>query len=102
MIWYLPHYFFELSIISLCCSYVPPFTLKHLLHMEAAPMAIGESSYFYNVELNALEENLGISMDRVARLREKAIRRNDTQVADQINKLQRVFGVMKQRIARLK
>jgi hypothetical protein len=41
-------------------------------------------------------------MDRVARLREKAMRRNDTQAADQINKLQRVIGAVQQRIARLK
>jgi len=65
-------------------------------------MALGQSTYFYTVELNALEENLGNSMDRVARLREKALRRNDTQTADQINKLQRVIGVVQRRIARLK
>ena len=65
-------------------------------------MALGQSKYFYTVELSALEENLGLSMDRVARLREKAMRRNDTQAADQINKLQRVIGVVQQRIARLK
>jgi hypothetical protein len=65
-------------------------------------MALGQSTYFYNVELSALEENLGLSIDRVARLREKAIRRNDTQTADQIGKLQRVIGVVQQRIARLK
>jgi len=65
-------------------------------------MALGQSTYFYNVELSALEENLGLSMDRVARLREKAIRRNDTQAANQISKLQRVIGVVQQRVARLK
>jgi hypothetical protein len=70
--------------------------------MEVVLMALGQSTYFYNVELNALEENLGLSMDRVARLREKAMRRNDTQATDQINKLQRVIGVVQQRIARLK
>ena len=46
-------------------------------------MALGQSTYFYTVELSALEENLGLSMDRVARLREKAMRRNDTQATDQ-------------------
>jgi len=70
--------------------------------MEVVLMALGQSTYFYNVELSALEENLGLSIDRVARLREKAIRRNDTQTADQIGKLQRVIGVVQQRIARLK
>ncbi len=89
-------------MISLCISYVPPVTLEHLLCMEVVLMALGQSTYFYNVELNALEENLGLSMDRVARLREKAMRRNDTQTTDQINKLQRVIGVVQQRIARLK
>jgi hypothetical protein len=70
--------------------------------VEVDIMALGQSAYFYNVELSALEENVGHSMDRVARLREKAMRRNDTQAADQINKLQRVIGVVQQRIARLK
>jgi hypothetical protein len=65
-------------------------------------MALGQTQYFYTVELSALEENLGLSMDRVARLREKAIKRNDFQAADQINKLQRGFNVVQQRIARLK
>jgi hypothetical protein len=65
-------------------------------------MALGHSPYFYTVELNALEENMGHSMDRVARLREKAIRRNDTQAANQISKLQRVIDVVQRRIARLK
>jgi len=65
-------------------------------------MALGQTQYFYTVELSALEENMGLSMDRVSRLREKAMRRNDTQTADQINKLKRVIGVVQQRIARLK
>jgi len=65
-------------------------------------MALGQSPYFYTVELIALEENLSHSMDRVTRLREKAIRRNDTQATTQINKLQRVIDVVQQRIARLK
>jgi hypothetical protein len=65
-------------------------------------MALGQTQYFYTVELNALEENLGLSMDRIARLREKAIKRNDFQAANQIHKLQRVFDVVQHRIARLK
>ena len=94
--------FCELSITSLCHTYVPPGTLRHLLYVEVVIMALGQTQYFYTVELSALEENLGLSMDRVARLREKAMRRNDTQAADQINKLQRVIGVVQQRVARLK
>ena len=70
--------------------------------MEVVLWLSVSQQYFYTVELSALEENLGLSMDRVARLREKAMRRNDTQAADQINKLQRVIGVVQQRIARLK
>ena len=65
-------------------------------------MALGQSPYFYTVELIALEENLGHSMDRVSRMREKAMKRNDTQATDQINKLHRVIGTVQQRIARLK
>lgn len=65
-------------------------------------MALSQSPYFYTVELNALQEDLGRSLDRVALLREKATRRNDTQAADQISKLQRVIGVVQRRIARLK
>jgi hypothetical protein len=41
-------------------------------------------------------------MDRVTRMREKAIRRNDTHATDQINKLHRVIDVVQKRIARLK
>jgi len=65
-------------------------------------MALVQSPFFYTVELTALEEQLGHSLDRVARLREKAMKRNDYQTADQINKLQRVINVVQQRVARLK
>jgi hypothetical protein len=65
-------------------------------------MALSQSPYFYTVELTALEENMGHTMDRVTRMREKAIRRNDTHATDQINKLHRVIDVVQKRIARLK
>jgi hypothetical protein len=65
-------------------------------------MALGQAQYFYTVELTALEENLSHSMDRVARLREKAIKRNDLHAADQINHLQRTITVAQRRITRLK
>ena len=65
-------------------------------------MALIQSTYFYTVEVNALEENMGHSMDRVARMREKAIKRNDTFATEQINKLHRVMDVLQRRIARLK
>jgi hypothetical protein len=65
-------------------------------------MALGQTQYFYTVELSALEENLSHSMDRVARLREKAIKRNDLQAADQINQLQRTITVAQRRVTRLK
>jgi hypothetical protein len=41
-------------------------------------------------------------MDRVARLRDKAMKRNDVKAAAQINRLQRVIDVAQQRIVRLK
>jgi hypothetical protein len=41
-------------------------------------------------------------MDRVARLREKAIKRNDIRAADQISQLQRSITVAQRRITRLK
>jgi hypothetical protein len=65
-------------------------------------MALGQAQYFYTVELTALEENLSHSMDRVARLRDKAIKRNDLKAADQINQLQRTITVAQRRITRLK
>ena len=65
-------------------------------------MALGQTQYFYTVELSALEENLSHSMDRVTRMREKAIKRNDTKAADQINRLQRVINLMQRRVERFK
>jgi len=62
----------------------------------------GQTQYFYTVELIALEEHLSRSMDRVALLRDKALRRNDHEAADQITKLQRVINVVQRRISRLK
>ena len=38
-------------------------------------MALAQTQYFYTVELNALAEQLSSSMDRVARLHEKAMKR---------------------------
>jgi hypothetical protein len=60
------------------------------------------TQYFYTVELTALEEQLSHSLDRVARLREKAVKRNDLGAADQINRLQRVINVAQRHITRLK
>jgi hypothetical protein len=65
-------------------------------------MAVGQAQYFYTVELSALEEHLSHSIDRVARLREKAIKRSDFQTADQIARLQRSINVAQSRITRLK
>jgi hypothetical protein len=65
-------------------------------------MSLGPTQYFYNVELSALEEHLVHSMDRVARMREKAVKRNDLKAADQINQLHRVIDLVQRRIARLK
>jgi hypothetical protein len=70
--------------------------------LEVSVMSNGPTPYFYNVELTALEDHLSQSIDRVARLHEKAIKRNDTQAADRIGKLQRVIGVAQQRIVRMK
>lgn len=61
----------------------------------------GQTQYFYTVELIALEEHLSHSMDRVALLREKAIKRNDLGAADQIDRLQKVINVVQRRIKRL-
>jgi DNA mismatch repair ATPase MutS len=63
-------------------------------------MSLSQTQYFYTVELTALEEHLSRSLDRIARLREKAVRRNDTRVADQINHLQRLIDVAQRRVAR--
>jgi hypothetical protein len=70
--------------------------------MEVFLMALAQAQYYYTVELSALEENLSHSMDRVARLREKAIKRNDIRTADQIGQLQRSITVAQRRISRLK
>jgi len=71
-------------------------------NLEVIDMSLGQTQYFYNVELSALEENLSHSMDRIARMREKAVKRNDVKAAQQIHKLQRVIGLVQDRIARLK
>ena len=60
------------------------------------------TQYFYTVELIALEEHLSHSMDRVALLREKAIKRQDFQAADQISQLENVINVVQRRIKLLK
>ena len=62
----------------------------------------GQTQYFYTVELSALEEHLSNSMDRVARLREKAIKRSDFKAADQITRLQKSINIAQSRITRLK
>ncbi len=62
----------------------------------------GQTHYFYTVELIALEEHLSHSMDRVALLREKAIKRKDFGAADRIIQLQKVINLIQQRIKRLK
>jgi hypothetical protein len=61
----------------------------------------GQTQYFYTVELIALEEHLSHSMDRVALLREKAIKRNDFGAADQISRLERVINMVQRRIKHL-
>jgi hypothetical protein len=65
-------------------------------------MSLGQTQYFYNVELAALREQLGHSMDRVARIREKAIKRNDIEAATQIGRLQKAIDVAQRRIVRIK
>ena len=62
----------------------------------------GHTQYFYTVELTALEEYLSLSKDRVARLREKAMKRKDYGAADQIDQLQREIDVAHRRIESLK
>lgn len=69
---------------------------------EVVTMSTGQTHYFYTVELAALEENLSHSMDRVLRLRAKAMKRNDLKAADQIGQLQRSLDVARRRITRLK
>jgi len=65
-------------------------------------MSLGQTQYFYGVELTALKEHLSLSMDRVARLREKAMRRKDFGAADQIYLLQREIDVAHRHIESLK
>ena len=65
-------------------------------------MSLSQTQYFYSVELTALQEQLSHSLDRVARIREKAMKRNDVEAADQIGRLQRVIDVAQRRIVRLK
>ena len=65
-------------------------------------MALGQTQYFYTVELSALEEHLNHSIDRIARLREKAIKRSDFKAADQITRLQKSINVAQGHITRLK
>ena len=65
-------------------------------------MALGQTQYFYTVELSALEEHLNHSIDRIVRLREKAIKRSDFKVAVQITRLQKSINVAQGRISRLK
>jgi hypothetical protein len=80
----------------------------HLSHygnkdtLEEVAMALDQTQYLYSVELNALEEHLGHSMDRVARMREKAIRRKDYKTADRIGGIQRVIDLVQRRVIRLK
>jgi hypothetical protein len=65
-------------------------------------MSLGQTQYFYSVELAALQEQLSHSMDRAARIREKALKRNDVDAVDQIGRLQKVIDVAQRRIVRLK
>lgn len=65
-------------------------------------MALGQTQYFYTVELSALEEHLNHSIDKIVRLREKAIKRSDFKAADQITRLQKSINVAQGRITRLK
>jgi hypothetical protein len=65
-------------------------------------MAIGQTQYFYTVELSALAEHLSHSMDRVTRLREKALKRRDFKAAGQIDRIERVIDVVQRRIMRMK
>ena len=65
-------------------------------------MSLGQAQYFYSVELTALQEQLNHSMDRIVRIREKAMKRNDVKAADQIGRLQRIIDVAQRRIISLK
>ena len=65
-------------------------------------MSLRQTQYFYTVELSALEDHLSHSLDRVTRLREKAIKRSDLNAANRIGQLQRAMDMVQRRIARLK
>jgi hypothetical protein len=65
-------------------------------------MSLGDAHYLYAVELGALEEQLGQSIDRVVQLRSKAVKRNDLQAADQIARIHWAIKVAQHRIVRLK
>lgn len=65
-------------------------------------MSLSQTQYFYTVELSALEENLVHSMDRIARMREKAMKRNNVQAVDKIYQLQQGIDLVKSQIERLK
>jgi hypothetical protein len=65
-------------------------------------MPVVLTHYFYTVELAALEENLSHSIDRVIRLHEKAVKRNDLAVADQIHQLHQSLDLAQRHITRLK
>lgn len=65
-------------------------------------MSLGQTQYFYSIELTALQEQLSHSMDRAARIREKAMKRNDVEAANKIGRLQKALDVAQRRIVRLK
>ena len=65
-------------------------------------MALDQAQYFYTVELIALEEQLNHSIDRAARMREKAMKRQDFQAANQIGQLQRAMNLAQRRVGKLK
>lgn len=65
-------------------------------------MSLGQTQYVYTVELAALEQNLTHSMDRVLRLHEKAMKRNDLRAAEEIDQLQRSLNTAQRQITRLK
>ena len=65
-------------------------------------MALDQTQYFYTVELIALEEHLNHSIDRAARMREKAMKRQDIQAANRIGQLQRAMDLAQRRVGKLK
>jgi hypothetical protein len=50
-------------------------------------MSLTQTQYVYTVERAALEENVTHSMDRVIRLHEKEMERNDLKAAEEIDQL---------------